>query len=111
VDAVAVIAAFLVVLSGCAGHLPEIQATGSVPLTGRTTVDLCNAAISDQAAQYDPVSIETSLTRPVRGTADGRQIATLYVEIEYRSEVGMGPHSATVDCTVAPNGQVIGLKG
>jgi hypothetical protein len=110
-DAVAVIAAFLVVLSGCAGHLPEIQATGSVPLSGRMTVDLCNAAVHDQAAQYDPVSIETSLIKPVRGMADGRQIATLYVEIEYRSEGGMEPHSATIDCTVAPDGQVIGLKG
>src|SRR5689334_12393755 len=63
---VAVLATLLVSLSGCVADLAQIQATGSVPLSGRSTLDLCDAAIRARAAQYDPVSIETSLTNPVQ---------------------------------------------
>jgi hypothetical protein len=107
------ISAFLVFLSGCAGELPQpqVQATGSVPSTGNTTVDRCDAAIREQAAKYDPVSVKTSLTETVRDTTDGGRIATLLVEIQYRREGGIEPRSATIACTVAPDGQVIGLKG
>ena len=71
----------------------------------------CAMPPSVTAAQYDPVSIETSLTEPVRATADGGRIASLFVEINYRREGGTEPRSATITCTVAPDGQVIGLKG
>src|SRR4051794_32246819 len=73
----AVLAALLASLSGCVADLAQIQATGSVPLSGRSALDLCDAAIRERAAQYDPVSIETSLTEPVRQWADGGQVATL----------------------------------
>jgi hypothetical protein len=109
---VAVLAAVvLVFLSGCVDNLPQIRATGSVPLSGRTTVDLCAAAIRERAAQHDPVSIETSLTERVRETVDRQRIAILFVEIEYRRKGGIEPRSATIACTVAQDGQVIALKG
>src|SRR5262245_45686049 len=98
-------------LSGCAADLSQIETTGGVPLSGRLTVDLCESAIRENAAQYDPISIETSLTEPVREAADGGRIATLFVEIEYRREGGIEPRSATIVCTVAPDGQVTALKG
>jgi hypothetical protein len=107
----AVLAETLVFLSGCVADFPQIQATGSVPVSGQTTVDLCNAAIRERAARYDPVSIKTSLIEPVRDSADGGRIATLFVEIEYRREGGIESRSATIACTVATDGQVIALKG
>jgi hypothetical protein len=108
---VAAIAAVLVFSSGCVADLPQIQTTGSVPLSGRATVDLCDAAIRERAAQYDPVSIETSLTEPVRQSADGGQVASLFVEIKYSRAGRIEPHSARIACTVAPDGQVTALKG
>jgi hypothetical protein len=103
--------AALFLLSGCVADPSRIEATGSVPLSGRLTVDLCEAAIRERAAQYDPVSIETSLTEPVRETADGGRIANLFVEIKYRREGGIESRSATIVCTVAQDGQVTALKG
>jgi hypothetical protein len=104
-------AGFLLFLSGCVADLSQVEETGSVPLSGRATVDRCNAAIRERAAQFDPVSIETSLTERVREAADGGRIAILFVEIEYRRKGGIEPRSATVACTVAPDGKVIALKG
>jgi hypothetical protein len=77
-----------------------------VSLAARPTVNRCNAAIAEWAAQYNPVAIETSLSKPVRGSADGAQIATLFVKIDYLREGGIEPRSATIACTVAENGQV-----
>ena len=106
-----VFAAVLVFLSACLADRSQIQATGSVPLSGRATVDLCSAAIRERAAQYDPLSIETSLTKPVHESSYGGQIATLFVEIEYRREGGIERRAATVTCTVAPDGKVMALQG
>lgn len=102
--------AALFLLSGCVADMSQIDTTGGVPLSGRRTVDLCESAIRERAAQYDPISIETSLIEPVR-QADGTWIATLFVEIEYRRVGGIEPRSATIVCTVAPDGQVTALKG
>jgi hypothetical protein len=90
---------------------PAMRESDNVPLTGRVIVDRCNAAIRERAAQYDPVSIETSLTEPVRESAGGVRIATLFVQIDYLREGGIEPRSATIACTVAPDGQVVALKG
>ena len=106
-----VLAATLFLLSGCVANLSQIETTGGIPLSGRLTVDLCESAIRERAAQYDPVSIKTSLTEPVREAPDGGRIASLFVEIEYRREGGIEPRSATIVCTVASDGQVTALKG
>lgn len=108
---VAVLAALLASLSGCVADLARIQATGSVPLSVRSALDLCDAAIRERAAQYDPVSIETSLAEPVRQSVDGGQVASLFVEIKYSRAGRIEPHSARIACTVAPDGQVTALKG
>ena len=72
----------------------------------RPTVNRCNAAIAEWAAQYNPVAVETNLTEPVRRRAGGAQIATLSVKIDYLRKGGIEPRSATIACTVAANGQV-----
>ena len=72
----------------------------------RPTVDRCNAAIAEWAAQYNPVAVETSLTNPVRRRAGGARIATLSVKIDYLRKGGIEPRSATIACTVAADGQV-----
>jgi hypothetical protein len=110
-DIVPLLAALLVILSACFADRSQIEATGSVPLSGRATVDLCSAAIRERAAQYDPLSIEASLTKPVHESSDGRQIATIYVEIRYRREGGIEPRAATITCTVSPDGDVMALQG
>ena len=107
---VATSAAVLVFSSGCVADLTQIQTTGSVPLSGRATFALCDAAIRERAAQYDPVSIETSLTEPVRQSADGGKVASLFVEIKYSRAGRIEPHSARIACTVAPDGQITSLK-
>jgi hypothetical protein len=70
------------------------------------TVKRCNAAIAQWAAQYDPIALETSLTKPVFANASGARTATLFVSIDYRVEGGIEPRSATIACTVASNGKV-----
>ena len=72
----------------------------------RPTVNRCNAAIAEWAAQYNPVALETSLTEPVRRSANGARIATLFVKIDYQRKGGIEPRSATIACTVAADGQV-----
>jgi hypothetical protein len=77
-----------------------------VSLPARPTINRCNAAIAEWAAQYNPVAITTSLSEPVRQSAGGARIATLYVKIDYLREGGIEPRSATIACTVAADGQV-----
>ncbi|OWK21998.1 hypothetical protein AJ88_13820 [Mesorhizobium amorphae CCBAU 01583] len=72
----------------------------------RSTVNRCNSAIAEWAAQYNPVAVETSLTEPVLQRAGGVRIATLFVEIDYLRKGGVEPRSATIACTVAADGQV-----
>jgi hypothetical protein len=96
-----------------AADLPQIDerqlvmpVSHGVSLADRSTVNRCNAAIAEWAAQYNPVAIETSLSEPVRGSAGGAQIATLFVKIDYLREGGIEPRSATIACRVAADGQV-----
>jgi hypothetical protein len=77
-----------------------------ISVADRPTVNRCNSAIAEWAAQYNPVAVETSLTEPVRASAGGARIATLFVEIDYLREGGIEPRSATIACTVAADGQV-----
>jgi hypothetical protein len=77
-----------------------------VSLADRPTVNRCNAAIAEWAAQYNPVAVETSLTEPVRRSDGGVRIATLFVKIDYLRAGGIEPRSATIACTVAADGQV-----
>ena len=57
------------------------------------------------------LSIDISLTEAVRDAADGGRVARLFVKIKYPRAGGIEPRSATVACTVAPDGQVTALKG
>jgi hypothetical protein len=77
-----------------------------ISLPDRPTVNRCNSAIAEWAAQYNPVAVETSLTEPVRASAGDARVATLFVEIDYLREGGIEPRSATIACTVAADGQV-----
>ncbi len=77
-----------------------------VSLADRPTVNRCNAAIAEWAAQYNPVAVETSLTEPMQRSADGARIATLFVKIDYLRKGGIEPRSATIACKVAVDGQV-----
>ena len=77
-----------------------------ISLADRSTVNRCNSAIAEWAAQYNPVAVETSLTEPVRRRAGGVRIATLFVAIDYLRKGGVEPRSATIACTVAADGQV-----
>ena len=61
-----------------------------VSLAAQPTINRCNAAIAEWAAQYNPVALDTSL----------------YVKIDYLREGGIEPRSATIACTVAADGQV-----
>jgi len=77
-----------------------------ISLADRPTIDRCNAAIAEWAAQYNPVVVETSLTEPVRRRSGGVRIATLFVKIDYLRKGGIELRSATIACTVAADGQV-----
>ena len=77
-----------------------------VSLAERPTVNRCNAAIAEWAAQYNPIAVESSLTEPVRRGSGGARIATLFVKIDYLRKGGIEPRSATIACTVASDGQV-----
>ena len=72
----------------------------------RPTVDRCNGAIAEWAAQYTPVSISSTLREPVRSTADGQHTATLLVRIKYLRQGGIEPREATINCTVRADGTV-----
>jgi hypothetical protein len=96
-----------------AADLPQMDETQlvmpvshGVSLADRPTVNRCNAAIAEWAAQYNPVAIETSLREPVLRRAGGERIATLFVKIDYLRQGGVEPRSATIACTVAADGQV-----
>jgi hypothetical protein len=110
-----VLSAATLFLAGPAGaadlpqtHEPRLvmPVSHGVPRTERPIVNRCNAAIAQWAAQYNPVAVETSLTEPIRQRAGGARIATLFVKIDYLRKGGVEPRSATIDCTVAANGQV-----
>jgi hypothetical protein len=110
-----VLSAAMLFLTGpvCAADLPQMDepqlvmpVSHGVSLADRSTVNRCNAAIAEWAAQYNPVAVETSLTEPVRRRAGGVRIATLFVEIDYLRTGGIEPRSATIACTVAADGQV-----
>ena len=107
--------AAMVLLTGpaCAADLPQMNeprlvmpVSHGVSSADRPTVNRCNAAIAEWAAQYNPVGLETSLTEPVRGSDGGGRIATLFVKIDYLREGGVEPRSATIACTVAADGEV-----
>ena len=72
----------------------------------RPTVDRCNGAIAEWAAQYNPVSISSMLREPVRSTADGQHTAALLVKIKYLRQGGIEPREATINCTVRADGTV-----
>jgi hypothetical protein len=108
------LSAAVVLLTGpaYAADLPEMNepqlvmpVSHGISLAARPTINRCNAAIAEWAAQYNPVSIETNLSKSVRGSAGG-QTATLFVKIDYLREGGIEPRSATIACTVAADGQV-----
>ncbi len=97
----------------CAADLPQMDepklvmpVSHGVSRVDRPTVNRCNAAIAEWAAQFNPVAVETSLTKPVRGGAGGVRIATLFVKIDYLRKGGVEPRAATIACTVAADGQV-----
>ena len=109
------LSAAMLFLTGPAGaaDLPQMDepqlvmpVSHGVSLADRPTVNRCNAAIAEWAAQYNPVAVETSLTEPVQRSADGARIATLFVKIDYLRKGGIEPRSATIACTVAVDGQV-----
>jgi hypothetical protein len=85
---------------------PVMPVSHGVSRADRPTVNRCNAAIAEWAAQYDPVAVETSLAEPVQEDAGGARVATLFVKINYLREGGIEPRSATIACTVARNGKV-----
>jgi hypothetical protein len=97
----------------CAADLPQMDepqlvmpVSHGVSRADRPTVNRCNAAIAEWAAQYNPIAVETSLTEPVRRRAGGARIATLLVKIDYLRKGGIEPRAATIACTVAADGQV-----
>ena len=99
--------------AACAAGLPQtdeallvMRVSPGVSLADRPTIDRCNAAIAESAAEYNAVAIETSLTEPLRGRAGGMRTATLSVKIDYLRTGGIEPRSATIVCTVAADGQV-----
>jgi hypothetical protein len=107
--------AALILLAGptCAADLPQtaepqlvMPVSHGISRADRPTVNRCNAAIAQWAAQYNPVAVETSLTEPVRERAGGARIASLFVKIDYLRKGGVEPRSATIDCTVAADGKV-----
>ncbi len=96
-----------------AADLPEMNepqlvmpVSHGISLAARPTINRCNAAIAEWAAQYNPVAIETNLSKSVRGSSGGGQTATLFVKIDYLREGGIEPRSATIACTVTADGQV-----
>jgi hypothetical protein len=99
--------------AACAADLPQtdeallvMRVSPGVSLADRPTIDRCNAAIAESAAEHDAVAIETNLTEPMRGRAGGMQTATLSVKIDYLRTGGIEPRSAVIVCTVAADGQV-----
>src|ERR1700752_4932558 len=66
----------------------------------RPTVDRCNGAIAQWAAQYNPLTIDTRLTGPVTAAADGSKTAQLDVKIDYARQGGVEPRAAVINCTV-----------
>jgi hypothetical protein len=106
-------AMFLLTGPACAADLPQMDepqlvmpVSHGVSRADQPTINRCNGAIAEWAAQYNPVAIETRLPEPVRGSAGGGRIATLFVKIDYLREGGIEPRSATIACTVAADGQV-----
>ncbi|AFL52170.1 hypothetical protein ABIE78_001967 [Sinorhizobium fredii] len=85
---------------------PVTPVSHGVSEADRPTVERCNEAIAQWAAPYNPAAVETSLTEPVRTGADGAQVATLDVKIDYLRQGGVEPRSATIACTVASDGEV-----
>ncbi|MCO5965716.1 hypothetical protein [Sinorhizobium meliloti] len=104
------LSAVMIFLAGpafAADLLPLVMPVShGVSAADRPTVNRCNEAIAQWAAPYDPVAIETSLVEPVRASAAGARIATLSVAIDYPSQGGVEPRSATIACTVASDGEV-----
>lgn len=76
-----------------------------VTAADRPTVNRCNAAIAEWAAQYHPLRIRTSLTKAVESVGGGHK-ATLAVVIAYPTEGGVEPRAATIACTVSARGKV-----
>jgi hypothetical protein len=87
-------------------HQLVMPVSHGISLAVRPTVNRCNVAIAQWAAQYNPAAVETSLTEPVRRGPGGARIATLFVKIDYPREGGVEPRSATIACTVAADGEV-----
>ena len=93
-------------------YAPQTQSNLVMPVSrgvsraDRPTVDRCNGAIAEWAAQYNPVSISSMLREPVRSTADGQHTATLLVKIKYLRQGGIEPREATINCTVRADGTV-----
>jgi hypothetical protein len=99
--------------AACAAGLPQtdearlvMRVSPGVSLADRPTIDRCNAAIAESAAEYNAVAIETGLKEPMRGRAGGLRTATLSVKIDYLRTGGIEPRSAVIVCTVAADGQV-----
>ena len=99
--------------AACAADVPQthdallaMPVKPGVSLAERPTIDRCNAAIAESAAEYKAVAIETSLTEPMRGRAGGMRTATLSVKIDYLRTGGIEQRSAVIVCTVAADGQV-----
>jgi hypothetical protein len=99
--------------AACAADLPQtdeallvMRVSPGVSLADRPTIDRCNAAIAESAAEDNAVAMETSLTEPMRGRAGGMRTATLSVKIDYLRTGGIEPRSAVIVCTVAADGQV-----
>jgi hypothetical protein len=109
------LSAAMLLLTGqaSAADLPQMEepqlvmpVSHGISLADRPTVNRCNEAIAEWAAQYNPVAVETSLSEPVQRRAGGVRIATLFVKIDYLRKGGIEPRSATIACTVAADGQV-----
>ena len=110
---ISALGAALLFFAGAAGaaDLPQtndlvMPVSHGISRADRPTVNRCNAAIAEWAAQYHPLAVETRLTEPVRRSTDGARTATLFVSIDYKREGGIEPRSATIDCTVASTGKV-----
>ncbi|MDK1373506.1 MULTISPECIES: hypothetical protein [unclassified Sinorhizobium] len=85
---------------------PVTPVSHGISAADQPTVTRCNEAIAQWASQYNPVSIETSLTEPVSAGEGGARTATLAVKIDYLRQGGIEPRSATIACTVTADGEV-----
>jgi hypothetical protein len=107
-----VAATFLLFSSAHAADLPTMAAppasggTYGASRTDRAVVALCNRAIAQWAAQYNPTDLDTSLAGPIRGRPGETRAARLFVQVVYEREGGPETRSATIDCAVSADGEV-----